>query len=156
MLCTEDTLERLQVKGIGGELGKGDDYKLSYHGTSNRNGAGVILNETFKNSVTAVGRLSDCLMALNVDTGEVELRVVSAYAPQVGCSEKRRREGVLLGRSGAVRQIPGGKMYFESEETSTDVSLFGKTASRVVMEDRAMELVTTTGCESWSTSLQVT
>ncbi|KAK6755534.1 hypothetical protein RB195_014110 [Necator americanus] len=49
------------------ELGNG--YKLIYHGTSNRNG--------------------DRLMAVKVDT-EVELRVVSAYAPQMGCSEEEK------------------------------------------------------------------
>ncbi|KAK6729669.1 hypothetical protein RB195_006612 [Necator americanus] len=43
-----------------------------------------------KNSVTAVERLSDLLMAVKVDTGEVELRVVSAYAPQMGCSEEEK------------------------------------------------------------------
>ncbi|KAK6755366.1 hypothetical protein RB195_014000 [Necator americanus] len=42
------------------------------------------------NSVTAVDRLSDRLMAVKVDTGEVELRVVSAYAPQAGCSEEEK------------------------------------------------------------------
>ncbi|KAK6765461.1 hypothetical protein RB195_025398 [Necator americanus] len=70
------------------ELGGG--YKLIYHGTSNRNGVGIILNESFRNSVTAVDRLSDRLMAVKVDTGEVELRVVSAYAPQAGCSEEEK------------------------------------------------------------------
>ncbi|KAK6749144.1 hypothetical protein RB195_001632 [Necator americanus] len=68
----------------------GDGYKLIYHGTSNRNGVGIILNESFRNSVTAVDRLSDRLMAVKVDTGEVELRVVSAYAPQIGCSEEEK------------------------------------------------------------------
>ncbi|KAK6765126.1 hypothetical protein RB195_025170 [Necator americanus] len=68
----------------------GDGYKLIYHGTSNRNGVGIILNESFRNSVTAVDRLSDRLMAVKVDTGEVELRVVSAYAPQAGCSEEEK------------------------------------------------------------------
>ncbi|KAK6738086.1 hypothetical protein RB195_020283 [Necator americanus] len=67
-----DSLERLQVKELG------DGYKLIYHSTSNRNGVGIILNESFRNSVTAVDRLSDHLMAVKVDTGEVELRVVSA------------------------------------------------------------------------------
>ncbi|KAK6748925.1 hypothetical protein RB195_001503 [Necator americanus] len=67
----------------------GDGYKLIYHGTSNRNGVGIILNE-FRNSVTAVDRLSDRLMAVEVDTGKVELRVVSAYAPQAGCSEEEK------------------------------------------------------------------
>ncbi|KAK6729722.1 hypothetical protein RB195_006650 [Necator americanus] len=64
--------------------------KLIYHGTPNRNGLGIILNETFRNSVTAVDRLSDRLMAVKVDTGEVELRVVSAYASQVDCSEEEK------------------------------------------------------------------
>ncbi|KAK6764279.1 hypothetical protein RB195_024554 [Necator americanus] len=37
-----------------------------------------------------VDRLSDRLMAVEVDTGEVELRVVSAYAPQAGCSKEEK------------------------------------------------------------------
>ncbi|KAK6761788.1 hypothetical protein RB195_022756 [Necator americanus] len=40
----------------------GDGYKLIYTGTSKRNGVGVILNETFRSSVTVVNRLSDRLM----------------------------------------------------------------------------------------------
>ncbi|KAK6764712.1 hypothetical protein RB195_024877 [Necator americanus] len=52
---------------------RSDSYKLIYHGTSNRNGVGIILNESFRNSVTDVDRLSDRLMAVKVDTGEVEL-----------------------------------------------------------------------------------
>ncbi|KAK6744303.1 hypothetical protein RB195_011169 [Necator americanus] len=67
----------------------GDGYKLIYHGTSNRNGIGIILNETFRNSAT-VDRLSERLMAVKVDTAEGELQVVSAYAPQVGCSEEEK------------------------------------------------------------------
>ncbi|KAK6764329.1 hypothetical protein RB195_024595 [Necator americanus] len=57
----------------------GDGYKLVYHGTSNRNGVGIILNESFRNCVTAVDQLSDR-----------RLRVVSAYAPQMGCGEKEK------------------------------------------------------------------
>ncbi|KAK6729989.1 hypothetical protein RB195_006812 [Necator americanus] len=68
----------------------GGGCKLIYHGTSNRNGVGIILNESFRNSVTAVDRLSDRLMAVKLETGEVELRVVSAYAPQVGSSKKEK------------------------------------------------------------------
>ncbi|KAK6743765.1 hypothetical protein RB195_010827 [Necator americanus] len=77
-----------------GELG--DGYKLTYHGTSNRNGASeysAILNETLGNSVTAVDRQSNRLMAVKVDTREMELRVFSVYAPQVGCSEEEKAFG---------------------------------------------------------------
>ncbi|KAK6762631.1 hypothetical protein RB195_023378 [Necator americanus] len=61
-----------------------------YHGTSNRNGVGIILNESFRNSVTAMDRLSDRLMAVKVDIGEVKLRVASAYVPQADCSEEEK------------------------------------------------------------------
>ncbi|KAK6751763.1 hypothetical protein RB195_003282 [Necator americanus] len=79
-----DSLERLQVKGIRRWL----QAHLPRHIKSQ--GVGIILNEFFRNSITAVDRLSDRLMAVNVDTGEVELRVVSAYAPQAGCSEEKK------------------------------------------------------------------
>ncbi|KAK6743515.1 hypothetical protein RB195_010659 [Necator americanus] len=72
----------------------GDGYKLIYHGTSNRNGFDVTLNETFGNSVTSTmdsgSAIESPTVALKVDTGEVELRVFSAYAPQVGCSEEEK------------------------------------------------------------------
>ncbi|KAK6765797.1 hypothetical protein RB195_025611 [Necator americanus] len=85
MCCVQET----HCKGSKSrELG--DGYKIIYHGTSNRNGVGITLNMTFRNSITAVDRLSDRLMAVKVDTGEVELRVVSAYAKQVGCSEEEK------------------------------------------------------------------
>ncbi|KAK6735844.1 hypothetical protein RB195_018849 [Necator americanus] len=64
--------------------------RLIYHGTSNRNGVGIMLNEMFRNSVTAVDRLSGPLMAVRVDAEEVELRVVSAHAAQVGCNEEEK------------------------------------------------------------------
>ncbi|KAK6763103.1 hypothetical protein RB195_023711 [Necator americanus] len=50
----------------------GDGYKRIYHGTSNRNGVGIILNEMFRNSVTTVDRLSDRLMAVKVGCSEEE------------------------------------------------------------------------------------
>ncbi|KAK6761937.1 hypothetical protein RB195_022871 [Necator americanus] len=61
--CVQET----RWKGLKSR-GLGDGYKLIYHGTSNRNGVGFILNGTFKNSVTAVARLSDRLIAVKVDT----------------------------------------------------------------------------------------
>ncbi|KAK6733743.1 hypothetical protein RB195_017479 [Necator americanus] len=130
----------------------GDGYKLIYHGTSNRNGVGIILNESFRNSVTAVDRLSDRLMAVKVDTGETELRVVSAYAPQAAVVKKRRR---AFGKIWSSTSNPWkAKKYFLSEEASTEMSVLGKTGSRVVLVDTV--LATTTGCESWSMLLQVT
>ncbi|KAK6749256.1 hypothetical protein RB195_001701 [Necator americanus] len=94
----------------------GDGYKLISHGTSNRNG---------------VDRLSDCLMAVKVETGEVELRVVSAYTPQVDCSEEE--EACFWEDLEQYVQSQG------LEETSTDMSLLGKTGSRVVMVDTVVE-----------------
>ncbi|KAK6728930.1 hypothetical protein RB195_006163 [Necator americanus] len=71
---------------------KSDTCKLIYHGTSNRNGVSVILNETFRNSVAAVGGLSTIGSPNGCKSRHrnVGLKVVSAYAPQVGCSKEEK------------------------------------------------------------------
>ena len=79
------------------EIGEG--YKLFYHGTTaQRNGVGIVLNEELKTKVVEVKRVievkrvSDRLMVvkLALDCGSVH--VISAYAPQVGCTESEKEE----------------------------------------------------------------
>jgi len=71
----------------------GDGYKLLYHGTRNgRNGIAVVIAEHLRDKITLVERLSDRLLAIKIDTGKKILRVVSAYAPQVGCSDEEKNE----------------------------------------------------------------
>ncbi|EYC23528.1 hypothetical protein Y032_0015g2705 [Ancylostoma ceylanicum] len=61
-----------------------------YHGTSDRNGVGIVISETSRNYVTAVDCISDRLMGVEVDTGKVTMRIISAYAPQVSCTAEER------------------------------------------------------------------
>ncbi|KAK6748666.1 hypothetical protein RB195_001339 [Necator americanus] len=65
----------------------GDGYKLIYHGTSNRNGVGIILNESFRNSVTAVNRLSDGCKSRYRRSGIASRLCLCA---QRGCSEEEK------------------------------------------------------------------
>lgn len=79
-------VQELKWKGAKSrDLGEG--YKLLYYGTTTtRNGVGVVLHETLRDRVLEVMRVSDRLMAVKLDLPEGALLVVSAYAPQSGCS----------------------------------------------------------------------
>ena len=69
------------------ELGEG--YKTIYNGTETRiNETGVIVNEEMKANVMEAKRSSGPCMMVKIVTGESILNVVSAYAPQVGCTEE--------------------------------------------------------------------
>ncbi|EYC25573.1 hypothetical protein Y032_0011g1280 [Ancylostoma ceylanicum] len=68
----------------------GDGYKLMYHGTTDRNGVGIVISEALRNHVTSIDCISDRLMAVKVDTGKTVMRIISAYAPQVGCTSEEK------------------------------------------------------------------
>ena len=69
----------------------GDGYKLFYSGVHNkRNGVGVILDKELKENVIGVKRVSDRVMSLRVLIGKEVCKIVSAYAPQVGCDEEEK------------------------------------------------------------------
>lgn len=69
----------------------GDGYKLYYNGEKNtQNGVGIVVSQKLKDSIVAVNRVSDRLMSLQIDSGAKALRVISCYAPQVGCSDKEK------------------------------------------------------------------
>ena len=69
----------------------GDGYKLLYYGqSSNRNGVGIVVSEVLRDKINNVDRISDRLMGITIDTGKRTIRVVTAYAPQVGCSDEEK------------------------------------------------------------------
>ena len=73
------------------ELGLG--YKLIYHGESTkRNGVGVIVSENIKSNVIEVKRVSDRLMIVRLAFGKAVVNVVSAYAPQMGCTDDEKEK----------------------------------------------------------------
>ena len=69
----------------------GDGYKLIYYGKTNgHNGVGIALREHFAQNVVAVTRKTDRLMAVKVATHYGILNFISAYAPQVGCTDDEK------------------------------------------------------------------
>ena len=69
-----------------------EDYKLIYYGDSGRNGVGVIVSETLRECVAEVHRWPERLMAVTLDIDSLRLTIISAYAPQTGCSESEKDE----------------------------------------------------------------
>uniref|UniRef100_A0A1B0CS40 Putative rna-directed dna polymerase from mobile element jockey-like diaphorina citri n=1 Tax=Lutzomyia longipalpis TaxID=7200 RepID=A0A1B0CS40_LUTLO len=67
----------------------GDGYTLLYHGTDSKtNGVGIIVDQEIKTRMVDIARVNDRLMRVKIAfDNEPCLNVISAYAPQVGCSE---------------------------------------------------------------------
>ena len=72
----------------------GDGYKLFYSGSTAqcRNGVGIILAQEYKNDVIYVKRRNDRIMKMKISCNESVLNIISAYAPQVGCTEEEKDE----------------------------------------------------------------
>ena len=71
----------------------GEGYKLYYHGeSSQKNGVAVVLSADLKTKAVDVKRISDRIMVVKLvlDCGTVN--IISAYAPQVGCSDMLKAE----------------------------------------------------------------
>ena len=70
----------------------GDGYKLFYSGANDqgRNGVGIVLSGDLKNSVTEVYRKNDRIMRVKICYAGETMNIISAYAPQVGCTEEEK------------------------------------------------------------------
>lgn len=69
----------------------GDGYKLYFYGTeTHRNGVGIVLSEEFQQTVVDVKRINDRIMAIQLCYKSTTINVISAYAPQSGCSEAEK------------------------------------------------------------------
>ena len=88
ILCIQETKRKGK---IARKLGEG--YKVCYTGEdTRRNGVGIILHPDLQESVTEVQRISDRLMGLKFVKNKRVWNVISAYAPQQGCSEEEKEE----------------------------------------------------------------
>ena len=68
-----------------------DGFKVYYYGApSKRYSVGIVLSFRLTALVTEVLRLSDRLMAFRIEGKGLRCLVVSAYAPQTGCSEAEK------------------------------------------------------------------
>ncbi|XP_058639968.1 craniofacial development protein 2-like [Onychostoma macrolepis] len=71
----------------------GEGYKLIYHGVkSSQNGVAVAICQQLRDSVSEVDNISDRLISIKIISGPTILRVVSCYAPQVGCTDQEKDE----------------------------------------------------------------
>ena len=71
----------------------GEGYKLFYVGdSSGRNGVGVVLNESMWKGVVGIRRKSSRLMLVELVFEGERVSVVSAYAPQIGCSREEKEK----------------------------------------------------------------
>ncbi|XP_068215887.1 uncharacterized protein [Palaemon carinicauda] len=70
----------------------GDGYKL-WHNEANKqgsNGVFIVLSGELKNAVVEVHRTNNRIIILKICCGGEILNIISAYAPQVGCTEDEK------------------------------------------------------------------
>ena len=70
----------------------GDGYKLFYSGANEqgRNGVGIVLSGEMKNALTEIDRKNDRIMRVKICYSGETVNIISAYAPQVGCTEEEK------------------------------------------------------------------
>ena len=88
ILCPEETKWKgSKARNIG------DGCKIFYNGADGRkNGIGIVLREELAESVLDVKRVSDRLMAMQLEVKGSILNIVSAYAPQVNNSMDEKND----------------------------------------------------------------
>ena len=113
ILCVQETRWRgNKAKDIGG------GYKLLYSGANERgrNGVGIIFSKEMKENVVGIERKNDRIMKVKLCCGGHILNVVSAYAPQIGCSEEdkdkfwREMDEVMTSTEVEERLVIGGDL----------------------------------------------
>ncbi|VDL69797.1 unnamed protein product [Nippostrongylus brasiliensis] len=105
VLCLQETRWK-------GEKAKeiGEGVKLFYKGEGGKKyGVGIAVSEVLKDSVSAVHRINDRIMTLRVDMKEGCWTIISACAPQTGCSENDKDEFYMT-LDEAIRSVPEGDM----------------------------------------------
>jgi hypothetical protein len=87
-------------------------FKLWYSGTmANKNGVGILIDNTLKDGVVDVKRQGDRIILVKLVLGNVVLNIISAYAPQVGLSDSKKRK-FWKDLDGMVRAVPTNEKLF--------------------------------------------
>jgi len=90
ILCLKET-RWTGGKSKGKARNLGDECKLYYSGgVKPRNGVGICLNEYWQDKVIDVVRKLDRLITMKLVTSAKNYNIMSAYAPQQGCSEDEK------------------------------------------------------------------
>ena len=88
ILCLQETKWKgSKARNIGGGC------KIFYNGADGRkNGIGIVLREELTKSVLEVKKMSDRLMAMELEVNGSILNIISAYAPQVNNSMEEKND----------------------------------------------------------------
>ena len=101
ILCVQETRwkgERARCIGRG--------YKMWYCGSGNKkNGVGIMLKKEHVDRVVELWRVTDRIICLKMELDGVMLKVISTYAPQVGCI-REEKEIFWLDLDETVEKIP--------------------------------------------------
>jgi exonuclease III len=87
VLCVQETRwkgERARTIGEG--------FKFWYCGYGKINGVGVVAKKDLVDRVVEVERVSDRIMAIKIEKDGTMLNIISAYAPQVGCTAEEKED----------------------------------------------------------------
>ena len=116
ILCIQET--KWKGKSVR-KLGEG--YKVYYTGeNTRRNGVGIILHPDLQESVTEVHRVSDRLIGLKLVKDKRIWHIISAYAPQQGCSEEEK-EGFREKLEEYIERIPRSELLILSGDMNAHV-----------------------------------
>ena len=108
ILCVQET----KWKGQKAKEMDNTGFKIWYTGTvANRNGVGVLIDKSLKNSVVGVRKLGDRIILVKLVIGDMVLNVISAYAPQVGLDESAKRQ-FWEDLDGLIRAVSSSEKLF--------------------------------------------
>ncbi|XP_019250911.1 PREDICTED: craniofacial development protein 2-like [Nicotiana attenuata] len=75
----------LETRWVGNRAREADGFKLWYSGrVRGKNWVGILVDKDLRELLVEVKRVNDRLLAIKIVVGGYALKVVSAYAPQVG------------------------------------------------------------------------
>ena len=71
----------------------GESYKMFYHGyNTKKNGVAIVVGEKWRDNILEVNRISDRIITAKLLIDTININIVSAYAPQVGCTDEEKEE----------------------------------------------------------------
>ncbi|XP_066963172.1 uncharacterized protein [Macrobrachium rosenbergii] len=100
-----------------------EGYKVYHTGEDTRKkGVGIILHPDLQENVTEVQRISNRLMGLKSVKDKRVWHIISAYAPQLGCSEEEKE--VFRGKSEEyTERVPRSELLVLSGDMNAHVVL---------------------------------
>ena len=71
----------------------GEGYNMFYHGyNTKKNGVAIVVGEKWRDNILEINRIADRLMTAKLLIDTINIIIVSAYVPQVGCTDEEKEE----------------------------------------------------------------